>query len=103
MNLATSVLACALILTPATTLAQSPAGRIKVVSGSVSIVRANAVIPAAAGQVVFEADTIRTGADGRVGITLQDDTRVSLGPGSEMRLNRFAYAPASGGLSLVIK
>ena len=38
-----------------------------------------ATIPAQAGQPVFEADTLRTGADGRVGVTLKDDTRLSLG------------------------
>ena len=80
------------------------AGRIKVVSGSVFVVRANVATPATAGQPIFQADTVRTGADGRVGITLNDDTRVSLGPGSEARLDQFVYAPAEkrGGLVLMI-
>ena len=55
-----------------------------------------------AGQVVFEADTLRTGADGRLGLTLKDDTRLSLGPSSEIRLDRFAYAPAEGRLGFVL-
>jgi hypothetical protein len=80
----------------------SAAGRIKVVSGSVFIVRDNTPIPAQAGQAVFEADTLRTGADGAIGVTLKDDTRVSLGPNSEVRLQRFAYAPAEGSLGLVL-
>jgi len=78
------------------------AGRIKIASGSVVIVRAGASIPAQAGQVVYEADTLRTGADGRVGLTLKDDTRLSLGPSSEIRLDRFAYAPAEGRLGFVL-
>jgi len=78
------------------------AGRIKIASGSVFIVRAGATIPAQAGQVVFEADTLRTGADGRLGLTLKDDTRLSLGPSSEIRLDRFAYAPAEGRLGFVL-
>ena len=40
--------------------------------------------------------------DGRVGITLNDDTRVSLGPGSEVRLDQFVYAPADGRVGLVL-
>ena len=56
-----------------------------------------------AGQVVFEADGLRTGPDGRLGITLKDDTRVSLGPSSEVRLDRFMYAPADGQLGFVLK
>jgi hypothetical protein len=78
------------------------AGRIKIASGSVFIVRAGATIPAQAGQVVLEADTLRTGADGRLGLTLKDDTRLSLGPNSEIRLDRFAYAPAEGRLGFVL-
>jgi len=79
------------------------AGRIKVVSGPVFIVRAAGTIQATAGQALFEADTLRTGADGRVGITLNDDTRISLGPGSEARLDQFVYAPADKRGSLVLK
>ena len=45
---------------------------------------------------------MKTGPDGRLGITLKDDTRVSLGAGSEMRVSRFAYAPAEGRLGLVL-
>lgn len=78
------------------------AGRIKIASGAVFIVRAGATIPAQAGQSVFEADTLRTGPDGRLGITLKDDTRLSLGPSSEIRLDRFAYAPAEGRLGVVL-
>jgi hypothetical protein len=85
-------------------LQQEPtaAGRIKIASGAVFIVRAGATIPAQLGQVVFEADTLRTGADGRLGLTLKDDTRLSLGPSSEIRLDRFAYAPAEGRLGFVL-
>jgi hypothetical protein len=91
-----------LTATPAFT-EQSVAGRIKIVSGSVSIVRAGNAGPAQLGQTVYESDVVRTGADGRIGITLNDDTRVSLGPGSEVSLVRFAYAPADGQLGFVLK
>jgi hypothetical protein len=79
-----------------------PIGRIKIVSGSVFVLRGGAPSAAQAGQPIFEADTLRTGADGRVGLTLKDDTRVSLGPGSEVRVERFVYAPADGRLGLVL-
>lgn len=82
---------------------QSAAGRIKVATGSVFIVRGGALVPAQAGQEVFEADGLKTGADGRIGITLKDDTRVSLGPESEVRVDRFVFAPADGRMGLVLK
>jgi hypothetical protein len=88
---------------PALAQQQSSAGRIKIASGSAFILRQSGQIPAQAGQVVYEADGLRTGPDGRIGVTLKDDTRVSLGPSSEVRLERFVYAPADGALGLVLK
>jgi hypothetical protein len=89
--------------TPALGQQPSPVGRIKVVSGTAFVMRDRGLIPAQAGQVVFEADGLRTGLDGHMGVTLKDDTRVSLGPSSEVRLEHFVYAPASGSLGLVLK
>jgi len=91
------------VATPA--LGQQPAvaGRIKTVSGAAFIVRQNASIPAQVGQIVFEADAFKTGADGRIGATLNDETRISLGPNSEVRLNRFVYSPADGRLGLALR
>jgi hypothetical protein len=85
--------------------AQEPvaAGRIKVASGAAFIVRGGTTIPAQLGQVVYEADGLRTGADGTIGVTLKDDTRLSLGPASEVRVERFLYAPGGGGLGMVLK
>jgi len=80
----------------------SAAGRIKVASGAAFVVREGKSIPAQIGQVVFEADGLRTESDGRVGITLKDDTRIALGPNSEVRLARFVYAPADGHLAVVL-
>jgi hypothetical protein len=88
---------------PARAQQASAAGRVKTVTGSAFIVRGAAVIPAQPGQVVFQADALRTGADGTIGVTLKDDTRLALGPGSEVRLERFAYAPGTAGLGMVLK
>jgi len=81
----------------------SAAGRIKVVSGTAFVVRQGTLIPAAIGQEVLEADGLRTGADGRVGVTLKDETRISLGPNSEARLDRFTYSPAESRFALVLQ
>lgn len=88
---------------PLAAQAQPPpaVGRIKVASGAAFIVRQNLSVPATAGQAVFKADGLRTGKDGRIGITLKDDTRVSLGPDSEARIDQFVYAPSEGRLSFV--
>jgi len=97
--------ALAALLAAAPVFAQQPeaAGRIKVVSGSAFIIRGGAQVPAQAGQMVFQADVLRTGADGRIGVTLEDETRISLGPASEARLDRFVFKPADGLLGLVLR
>jgi hypothetical protein len=104
LNARSCASALALVLAAVPALAQQTvAGRIKVVSGSAFVVRGGAVTPAQAGQVIYQSDTIRTGADGRLGVTLKDDTRVSLGPASEARVDRFAYSPAEGQVGLVLQ
>lgn len=95
----------AMILMAATPLQAgppAPAGHVKKVSGSAFIVRQNETVPARAGDAVFASDGLRTAADGTIGVTLQDDTRISLGPSSELRLERYVYAPGEGGLGMVL-
>ena len=105
MSLHTGAIVTALLLVAAPTFAQQEqaAGRIKIASGSVFIVRGGNVLAAKAGDLVKEADHLRTGSDGRLGVTLKDDTRLSLGPSSEVQLDSFLYAPADGRLGMVLR
>jgi hypothetical protein len=105
MNARRWICVCALTILAGPAFAQQPAaaaGRIKLASGQVFVVRGGNSAPAMVGQEVFESDSLRTGSDGRLGVTLKDDTRVSLGPGSEVRLNSFLFTPADGRLGLVL-
>ena len=96
------VLVCT-VATPVVAQERPVAGRIKVSTGAAFIVRDGAEIPAQLGQNLFEADGLRTGADGKIGVTLNDDTRLSLGPNSELKLERFTYAPADSSFGLALK
>jgi hypothetical protein len=80
-----------------------PAGYVKIVTGAVVIMRGGAEIPARPGDAVYESDGLRTGVDGRLGVTLKDDTRLSLGPNTEIALPEFKFSPAEGQLGLVMK
>ena len=102
-GIAFAVLALLLGASPVLAQEGSGAGRVKVASGAAFVVRQGREIPAAPGQLVLEADVLRTGTDGRLGITLNDDTRVSLGPASEIRLDRFAYGAADGGMAVALR
>lgn len=99
-----SVLAFVILMGSTAASAQSAtAGRIKTATGAVRVVHARSEFAAQPGQTVYQGDLIRTGRDGRIGLTLNDDTRLSLGPDSELQLDRFSYAPADGQLALAIK
>lgn len=89
--------------TPVIAQQPSPAGHVKTVSGAAFIVRQNARVAAKPGEPVFASDALQTGSDGAVGVTLKDDTRISLGPASEVRIDRYVYAPGEGGLGMVLK
>ena len=95
--------AALLLAAPAVAQDRPVAGKVKVSSGAAFIVRDGAETPAQLGQVVYESDGLRTGADGKVGVTLNDDTRLSLGPNSELKLERFMFAPADSAFSLALK
>jgi len=89
--------------TPVSAQQAVPAGHIKTVTGSATIVRERGPVAAKAGDPIYATDTLRTGADGAVGMTMRDDTRVSLGPNSEVKIDRYVYSPGEGGLGMVLK
>jgi hypothetical protein len=97
----TAVLLVALF--PAAAGAQTAAGRIKSASGAVFVVRKNVAAAAQSGQTLLEADTLRTGPDGRAGVTLRDETRIAIGPNSEVRLDQFLYSPGQGRLGFAMR
>jgi hypothetical protein len=88
---------------PVSAQPSGPVGRIKVVSGSAFIVRKGSSIPAKVADAVFETDGLSTGPDGRIGVTLKDETRISLGANSEIRLDRFLYSTADGQFAFVLR
>ena len=70
-------------------------GQIKNIAGQVFLLRNNNQQPAKAGDVVEEADIIITGANGSVGITLIDNSRLSAGPNSRIELKQFRFNPTT--------
>jgi len=100
----TALIAVAVAVGAGTAVAQpSAAGRIDRLAGTAVILRAGAQVPVKAGDTVLETDILRTGPDGRIGVTLKDDTRLSLGPASEVRLEKFLYSPSEGKIGLALR
>jgi hypothetical protein len=78
------------VLAAGESLAQD-VGRVKTVKGTVYIERAGQREVALVGTGVRQADTLVTGPDGAVGVTLSDDTLLSAGPNSILVIERFVY------------
>lgn len=72
-------------------IAADDAGQIKVVKGSVVMERGGHSMPAVPGSRVLQSDTLRTGADGSVGITLTDNTLLSAGPNSVLVIEQYTF------------
>lgn len=87
----------------ASAASDSEVARVKTFTGSASIGRQEKTIPASREEKIFKGDTLRTGADGTLGIIFKDDTCLSLGPGSAVVIDEFLFAPAQGKFALVIR
>jgi hypothetical protein len=80
-----------------------PIGKVVTATGSVTIEHVNAVIvqanlpsqagPTKVGDLVYQGDVVRTGADGLVSINFADGTSFNLSKNANMTLNEFVYDP----------
>lgn len=70
-------------------------GQIKTLKGQVSVERKGQLLPAGVGMSLEAADTVKTGADGAVGITMRDNSLLSAGPNSILSLERFEFDGAT--------
>ena len=73
-------------------------GRVKVAKGQVTIEREGSSQPAVVGMRVQASDTLRTGSDGSLGITMDDDSLLSTGPKRDETIRR-AGTPLDGWLA----
>jgi len=78
-------------------------GSIKIARGSVTVHRGTSDIVAMEGAHLQAHDSLRTGANGALGIILQDGTRVSMGPNTVLEIDRFVYEPASGTFGMLLR
>ncbi|HSB49418.1 MAG TPA: FecR domain-containing protein [Burkholderiales bacterium] len=72
-------------------LAANDIAQIKTLSGTVLVERGSQRILGSAGMKLQQADVIRTGIDGSVGITFVDNTIMSAGPNSSLTLDKFSF------------
>lgn len=90
-KLAKMVACAAMVLSAAGAAAQEYAGVVKTSKGSAVVERAGSRTSLAPGVRVNQGDRIVTAADGYLGITMRDDTLLTLGPGSVLTLDNYGF------------
>ena len=100
--LASAALALALAGAAAPAAAQQTGaiGYVMKVSGEATVTSDGKAVPAVVGTPVMQGSTLRTGPGGALGVTLKDNTVMSFGPNSELRVDEFLFAPARNELKL---
>jgi len=78
-------------------------GIVKHVEGSAVIQRKGKTLVAALGTLVLPTDTIRTEDQGTVGVVFSDDTRLSLGPRTEVLIEDYRFAPKESRFSFILR
>ena len=81
----------ALVATLASALALAQAGRVVLAVGDVSLVRGADRVRVSAGATLGVGDAIVTGADGHAQLRFSDDALVAIKPGSEFRIEAYAF------------
>ena len=98
------MLACALALLTHGALAEDgPIGYVKTHAGAAFVVSAGKSMEAVPGLALRQGDVLRTGDNGRLGVTLLDNTVMSLGPNAEMVIDEYLFEPGNEELGLGVR
>lgn len=77
-------------------------GYVKTVQGAAMVVTAGNTVKAEPGTPISQSSVLRTSQLASMGITLKDNTRLSIGPDTEMAVDEFLYEPTQGALKLIV-
>lgn len=83
--------------------AETVVGSVKTAQGGVDVRRGAERMSVREGMHVLLNDVFETAADGRLGMILQDGTRLSLGPNSHLEVSQFVYQPVEGKFALLLQ
>jgi len=82
---------------------ERPIGLVKTASGEATVLREGRRLTALPGLGLALGDVLATGSRGSLGVILRDDTVLSLGPSSQIKLEQFVFEPAQGNLGMVLR
>jgi len=80
-----------------------PIGYVKTHAGAAFVVTGGETLEAFPGLSLHQGDHIRTGEDGQLGLTLLDNTVMSVGPNADLVLEEYLFRPGEGDLGLGVR
>ena len=89
------------LLIPSAAFTRDFVGGLRKVSGSGTIIRDGRQIIAQDGIRIRMGDKLITGANGSLGVIFTDNTRISLGPNSEINIDHYIFQPDKGRFSFL--
>lgn len=101
ISVALTLLALGGVLAPAR--AAEPAGFVRTAEGRAVVRRNGQDIAVREGLGLAEGDVLSTAPDGRLGVLFLDDTRVGLGPATDVQIVRFRFEPKHDDLAFVLR
>ncbi|MBR9982202.1 MAG: FecR domain-containing protein [Desulfatitalea sp.] len=76
---------------------------VKSVEGRATITRGEATLAVVNGMEVRRADIVRTDRSGYVGLVFSDDTRISIGPNTELTIDTYLFEPLEKNFSFIVR
>ena len=78
-------------------------GVVKTLEGGAAITRDGETIVVGTGIEIQRADIVKTDRNGFVGLVFSDDTRISMGPNTELAVDDYLFDPVEKKLSFVLR
>lgn len=88
---------------PGLILAAEIVGTVKTLTGTAMLERRGEAVTLTVGMSILAEDRLSTGVESSLGLILQDDTILSLGPESELLVRDFIFEPKRSRFSMVLK
>ncbi len=91
-----ALISCIALLCPALpAFAVDAAGVVKTVRGQVRIERGSRNLDARVGDAIHEGDRLVSDKDSSIGVSMKDETLLSIGPNSTLVIDKYAYDPVT--------
>ena len=83
--------------------AEAFVGVVKSVEGGATLTRNGETITVVTGMEIKQADIVKTDRQGTVGLVFSDDTRISMGPKTEITVDDYLFEPSEKRLSFILR